>query len=118
MKRICPNCRVVDESVTQSVLVSLGVSSQAAGKIKAYKGRGCDKCNRGGTKGRIAVHEVMVMTDGVKEALIKGAAAYEIKQQAMAGGMRTLRQSALVKLAQGLIPASEVTKGTAPDKAG
>ena len=115
MRKICPNCRVVDEAVTPKVLTDLGIHPQYSTKVKAYKGAGCANCNGTGYKGRVAVHEVLKMTDPVREAILDGAASMRLKKIAMANGMRTLRQSALNKMVQGITDAAEVTGATTPD---
>ncbi len=115
MRKICANCRVVDESVTPKVLADLGIHPQYASKVKAYKGAGCANCNGSGYKGRVAVHEVLKLSDPVREAILDGAASMRLKKIAMANGMRTLRQSALNKMVQGITDAPEVTGSTTPD---
>jgi type IV pilus assembly protein PilB len=115
VRKICTKCRVVDESVTPEAMVSLGIHPSFATKVKAYKGEGCPACGGSGNKGRVAVHEVLKLNDPVREAILKGSPAMEIKKVAMATGMRSLRQSALNKMVQGLCNATEVVKTTAPD---
>ncbi len=115
MRRICDRCRVVDEAVTPKIMIELGIHPQYADRVKAYKGAGCPACGNTGNKGRIAVHEVLKLTDPVREAIIAGEPAMRIKRIAMAQGMRTLRQSALNKMSQGISNAREVIKVTASD---
>ncbi|MEZ4743069.1 MAG: type IV-A pilus assembly ATPase PilB [Bdellovibrionota bacterium] len=115
LKKICSRCRVIDESVTPDVLISLGIHPSHANKVQAYKGAGCSACGKSGTKGRVAVHEVLLMNEYVKKAILADASAMEIKEVAMQTGMRTLRQSAINKLAQGLASATEVVKVTSAD---
>ena len=116
MRRICKRCRTLDHSVTPQVMVELGIHPEYAEKVQAYHGTGCSACGGTGYKGRIAVHEVLKLSDPVREAILRGAPAMEIKKIAMANGMRTLRQAALNKLAQGVASALEVTKTTAADQ--
>jgi type IV pilus assembly protein PilB len=118
MRRICEKCRTIDESVTSKVLVELGIHPQYADRVKAYKGAGCPACGGSGNKGRIAVHEVLKMNDPVREAIVANLPAMKIKRVAMQTGMRSLRQSALNKLAQGICNAAEVVKTTASDSDG
>jgi type IV pilus assembly protein PilB len=115
MKRICPHCRVEDPEVTPEVMVQLGIHPSYATQFKAYKGKGCEACHNIGTKGRVAVHEVLAMSDPIKEAILKNLPAMHIKRVAMANGMRSMRQNALNKMIQGIAPASEVIKNTASD---
>lgn len=115
LRKNCEKCRVVDEAVTPDVLVQLGIHPSYADKVKAYKGAGCSVCNGTGCKGRIAVHEVLKMSDPVRDAIINNMPAMYLKRVAMANGMRSLRQSALTKMAKGILSAAEVTSGTIAD---
>jgi type IV pilus assembly protein PilB len=114
-RRICVKCREPDPSLKPEYLVSLGVPPDVAAKSTAYKGRGCDHCNKSGYKGRTAIHEVMVINDDLREAIMKGAPAMTLKKIAMASGMRTLRQNALLKMLKGETDALEVVANTAAD---
>ncbi|MCX6108544.1 MAG: type IV-A pilus assembly ATPase PilB [Proteobacteria bacterium] len=115
VRKICDKCRMVDESVTPQLMIDLGIHPQYASRVQAFKGAGCHACSGTGNKGRIAVHEVLKLNDPVREAILANAPAMKIKKIAMANGMRSLRQSALNKMAQGITNAQEVTKSTAPD---
>ncbi len=115
MRRICERCRVVDEAVTPQIMIELGIHPQYADKVKAYKGAGCAACGNTGNKGRVAVHEVLKLTDSVREAILANEPAMRIKRIAMVAGMRSLRQSALNKMAQGISDVQEVIKTTASD---
>jgi type IV pilus assembly protein PilB len=101
--------------VTTEVLIDLGFSPDYASQIVPMKGKGCPACNNSGEKGRTAIHEVLVMTDGVKNAVANKLPPMELKSVCMASGMRTLRQAALMKMAQGIISAKEVVSMTMPD---
>lgn len=114
-KKICDKCRVVDESVTPEMLVQLGIHPAYANKVKAYKGQGCAACGNQGMRGRVAVQEVMVINDPIRDAIVKNLPAGDIKRIAMQTGMKTLRQTALNKLAQGIMNAAEVVKNTNAD---
>ena len=118
LRRICQKCKIVDDSVTPEALIDLGIHENFVGRIKAYKGAGCNACNKTGNKGRIACHEVLKLNDPVREAILKNLPAMEIKKIAMATGMRSLRQSALVKMVQGQTSALEVVRATAADSEG
>jgi type IV pilus assembly protein PilB len=117
MRKICERCRILDPDVTPEILIELGIHASYIDKIKTYKGQGCPACGNSGTKGRIAVHEVLVMNEQIRYAILKGKAGLEIKKVAMQSGMRTLRQSALNKMIQGHTSAQEVVKTTTADKA-
>jgi type IV pilus assembly protein PilB len=115
MRRICTDCKEIDTSVTPDQLVEVGIPPAYASKVKVYKGKGCPTCSGSGTKGRIAVHEVMALNESIKRAIIQEASSMDLKKVAMQTGMRTLRQSAINKMAQGLSPLSEVLKSTDAD---
>jgi len=72
-------------------------------------------CLGTGYKGRIAVYEVMVLTDELKEFVLSGASAIDLKREAVRQGMKTLRQSALFKLKHGITTIEEVVRNTASD---
>lgn len=114
-RKICKNCAAPDPSLKPEYLVTLGVPPDVAAKTGVYKGRGCDYCGKSGYKGRVAVHEVMVITDSLREAIMRGAPAMELKRIAMGNGMRTLRQNALIKMLRGETDALEVVTVTASD---
>ena len=76
---------------------------------------GCPACGGTGNKGRIACHEVMRLNDPIKEAILANLPTMKLKKVAMANGMRSLRQSALNKMVQGIVNAVEVTAVTAAD---
>jgi type IV pilus assembly protein PilB len=78
-------------------------------------GKGCGVCSETGYKGRVALYEVMVMTDTLKEFVLNGASAAEIKREAIRGGYATLRRSALNKLLQGVTTLEEVYRNSAAD---
>ncbi len=114
-RRICTECReVVNASVEE--LIACGIAPSSASKIKVYEGKGCEYCNNSGYKGRVAIYEVLDMTAGVKDLVLKHASADEIKKQAIKDGMKTLRMCALTKVAQGLTTLSEAVMNSASDK--
>jgi len=115
VRKVCPHCRIEDTSVTASSLIDMGISKAYADKVKAYIGKGCSACNNSGNKGRVAVHEVLFMNDEIKNSILRGDSSLELKKVAMRTGMKTLRQSALTKMIQGVTTAKEVVKATAPD---
>ncbi len=116
MRKICDRCRVVDETITPQVLANLGIHPNYVNKVKAYKGQGCTACGKSGLIGRVAVHEVLNISEEVKQAILENASSMELKRVAIASGMRTLRQSALNKMIQGVVTAKEVIKTTAADR--
>lgn len=113
-RKICSNCRVED-NVSPGELVSCGFAPSSAQKIKAYRGKGCDMCDGKGTRGRVAIYEVLEMTPKVRELVLRNSSSDEIKAQAIKDGMKTLRMSALTKVAQGLMTLEEATSNSASD---
>ena len=116
MRKLCPYCRVVDEKVTPQVLVELGVAVNISHKAKAYTSTGCKKCNGMGTKGRMAVHEILVTNEKIKQAILNSASSIELKRIAIETGFKSLRQSGLTKMMLGIVSAEEVAKVTSPDR--
>jgi len=114
-RRICPECKD-EHKVSIEELVACGIAPSSAEKIKVYKGRGCDYCGGSGYKGRVAIYEVLDMTPLVKELVLKHASADEIKKQAIKDGMKTLRMTALTKVAQGMTTLDEAIINSAADK--
>jgi len=113
---VCPECRAEAEIAPQ-VLIDLGVPPKEVADYILYKGRGegCKLCSGTGYKGRLAVFEVMELTEELKEFILSGASSLEIKREAIRQGMRTLRQSALRKLKEGVTTVEEVVRNTAAD---
>ncbi|MBY0316141.1 MAG: Flp pilus assembly complex ATPase component TadA [Bdellovibrionales bacterium] len=112
--KICGKCKKEDK-VTNDTLLRLGMKEADVKGITFYKGGGCEDCLGTGVKGRVAVYEFMVMTDVLKDAIMKGATPVELRRAAIAGGMKTLRQSALERAKKGLISLTEVIQGTMKD---
>jgi type IV pilus assembly protein PilB len=90
----------------------VGFSPDEARNIKTYKGRGCQTCNGTGYKGRIGLYEVMEITDTVRELILIGASALELRKKAIDDGMITLRGSGLQKLRDGVTTLEEVVRET------
>jgi type IV pilus assembly protein PilB len=93
-------------------LVEIGFSKEEAGNLKIYKGRGCATCNNTGFKGRVGLYEVMEITDELRELIIIGASAMELRKKAIELGMITLRESGLYKIREGITTVEEVVKET------
>lgn len=113
---ICPECKR-EQEVAPQVLIDLGVSPKEVSDYIIYKGEGegCKACSGTGYRGRLAVFEAMDINEELKEFILSGASALEIKREAIRQGMRTLRKSALDKLKQGLTTIEEVVRNTAAD---
>ena len=114
-RKICIECKeVVDINIDE--LIAYGIAPNSARKIKVYKGKGCDICNGTGYKGRVAIYEVMELTPTVRSIILKDGTSDNIKKQAIKDGMKTLRMSALTKVAQGLTTLDEASLNSIADK--
>ena len=111
VRKICAGCKEEVE-LTPQALLNMGYLKEEVGTFKVYKGRGCDKCGSTGYKGRVGLVEVMVMTDDLREMVLSGASAIEIKRRAVEGGMFTLRRSGLYKIMKGITTIEEVVRET------
>jgi type IV pilus assembly protein PilB len=111
IRRICKECKE-EASVPAQALVDLGFSAEEAPQVKTYKGRGCEVCNKTGYKGRVGLYEVMEITDELRELILVGASALELRKKAIEEGMITLRGSGLEKIRQGITTIEEVVRET------
>ncbi|MEM9175737.1 MAG: type IV-A pilus assembly ATPase PilB [Myxococcota bacterium] len=116
-RRICSECVTDDPEVDMEQVKDAGLSDEEVKSYRAKKGAGCANCSDTGFKGRVAIYEVMVMTDSLKEFVLNGASGAEIKREAIRGGMVTLRRSALNKMLEGVTTISEVFRVSASDAA-
>jgi len=114
-RRVCAECKDTDEEVTTEALEEAGMPADQARSVVTVKGRGCRTCSETGFKGRIALYEVMELREELKEFVLNGASALELKREAIRLGMQTLRKSALQKLADGTTTLSEVFRVSAAD---
>jgi type IV pilus assembly protein PilB len=114
-RRVCEDCKEKDVDVTQDQLSSAGLSDEDARSTTAVRGRGCRNCSETGFKGRIALYEVMELTEELKDFVLNGASTTELKREAIRLGMLTLRRSALNLLMQGTTTLGEVLRVSAAD---
>ena len=114
-RKICPECTTDDPEIEMEAVIEAGLSEEEAKSYQPKKGAGCGNCSDTGFKGRVAIYEVMVMTDSLKEFVLNGASGAEIKREAIRGGMVTLRRSALNKMLEGVTTLSEVFRVSAAD---
>lgn len=113
-RRICSGCKEVFE-ISPEVLINIGLSPAEAKHTVVHYGKGCSKCSGTGYKGRVAFYETMVMTEELKDFVLNGASAAEIKREAARGGMLTLRASGLHYLKEGVTTIEEVLRVTVAD---
>src|SRR5262245_11325112 len=104
-RKLCQNCKVPAE-VDETTLNYFGYSS--ANSPTFYKAEGCDQCSHTGKKGRVGVFELLLMTDELKRAVARGAQTDEIRALAVANGMKTLKDYAMILLSEGLTSVDEV----------
>jgi len=111
IRRICEECR---EEVQYPIeaLIEIGFSKEEASTLKTFRGKGCSNCNGTGYRGRIGLYEVMEITDEIRELIVAGASAFDLRKKAIDAGMITLRESGLHKLRQGITSIEEVVKET------
>lgn len=114
-RRLCPACKQPSKTVDDQALLEAGVPPDQIGTFTVYDKVGCRDCNDRGYRGRVAIYEVMPMWDGLKELVINGSTAAELKQEAIRLGMSSLRMSALKKMMEGVTTLEEVVGNTAPD---
>ncbi|HEY4491401.1 MAG TPA: type II secretion system protein GspE, partial [Acidobacteriota bacterium] len=91
-------------------LVDIGFTEEEARKVTIYKGRGCPMCGNTGYKGRTGLFEVVEVTDNIRELILVGASALELRRKAIEEGMITLRGSGIEKLRQGITTIEEVLR--------
>jgi type IV pilus assembly protein PilB len=111
VRRICSNCKEPLQILPQA-LIDAGYSADDANKVIIQHGRGCSICNNTGYKGRAGLYEVMEITDELRELILVGASALELKKKALENGMITLRRSGLIKAAAGMTTLEEVLRET------
>ncbi|MBJ6724092.1 type IV-A pilus assembly ATPase PilB [Geomesophilobacter sediminis] len=113
-RRVCSECKAVEEIPVQA-LVDAGVPPEEAPGVVCYKGVGCPKCNNTGYKGRVGFYQVMPMLEPIRELILNGANTAEIKRESMRLGIKTMRQSGLTKLMEGVTSFEEVLRVTVAD---
>ncbi len=111
IRRVCSNCKELQDLPAEA-LIEIGFNEEEASEIEIFKGKGCDKCNGTGYKGRVGLFEVMEVTDELRELILIGASAIELRKKAIELGMISLRQSGLYKLRDGVTTIEEVVKET------
>jgi len=111
VRRICVQCKEPLQLQPQA-LIEAGYSSDEAAKTTVYHGKGCGTCNNTGYKGRVGLYEVMEINDDLRELILVGASALELKKKALEMGMITLRRSGLIKVAAGQTTMEEVLRET------
>ncbi len=111
VRRVCSECKE-EISMPKKALLDIGFSEEESETVKVFNGRGCDRCNGTGYKGRVGLYEVMQISDEIRELILSGATAIDLRNQALREGMITLRKSGLIKIKAGLTNIEEVLRET------
>jgi type IV pilus assembly protein PilB len=111
VRRICAGCKEPLE-VPEQALLDAGYTQDELKTTTVYQGKGCATCNNTGYKGRAGLYEVMEINDELRELILVGASAIELKKKALENGMITLRRSGLTKVAAGQTTLEEVLRET------
>ena len=111
IRRICKDCKQ-EHPTPPEALIEVGFTADEAKSLKTYKGKGCSTCNHTGYKGRIGLYEVLEITDEIRELILIGASALELRKKAVEDGMITLRESGLHKIRAGVTTIEEVVRET------
>ncbi len=111
VRRICKNCTRTQPD-PHAALTQAGFSPADAKKVVPNKGKGCEKCNNTGFKGRVGLYEVMEVTEELRELILVGASSLELRRKAVEEGMLTLRMSGLEKVKEGVTTIDEVVRET------
>jgi type IV pilus assembly protein PilB len=111
IRRICKDCKA-EHPIPAEALLEVGFSADEVTQMKTYKGRGCQTCNNTGYKGRVGLYETMEVTDDIRELILIGASALELRKKAIDDGMITLRESGLQKIRNGVTTIEEVVRET------
>jgi len=110
-RKICKDCKQPYDA-DEETLVPYGHVPQGLGKIQLYKGKGCQSCSFTGMKGRVAIYEVMPISEKIREMILRNAPTADIRDMALSQGMKTLRQNALQKVLEGVTTVEEVLRVT------
>lgn len=113
-RRICAHCSE-EVHLPDEALISVGFKKKDLGKFKPKKGKGCDACSGTGYKGRLALYEVMEVSENIKDLILRGANSSEIKKLALDEGMISLRMSGLEKVKKGQTTIEEIVRVTFAD---
>ncbi|WP_298628081.1 type IV pilus assembly ATPase PilB [uncultured Thermus sp.] len=111
VRKICDGCKV-EVKPDPEVLRRLGLSEREIQGARLFRGMGCERCGGTGYKGRYAIHELLVVDDEIRHAIVAGKSATEIKEIARRKGMKTLREDGIYKALQGITTLEEVLART------
>jgi type IV pilus assembly protein PilB len=110
-RRVCQACKEF-APIPPQALVHVGFSPEDAKTIKPVKGKGCITCSETGYKGRVALYEVLLIKENIKEAILQGASARELQEMGRSNGMKTLREAGMQKIREGMTTVEEILRVT------
>ena len=110
---ICKHCDTVAEDHPAAALLEVGFKEEELLRLALHRGCGCEECANTGYEGRLALYEVLPMSDEIRNLVMSRASTDEIRKRAIAAGMMTLRESGLCKVREGLTTIEEVLRVTA-----
>ena len=110
-RKVCTACKEPYE-VDEQTLVPYGHAPTGRGKVTLHKGKGCPTCSFTGMKGRVAIYEVMPISDELRDGILRSVTTAELREIAQSQGMKTLRQSGLLKVLDGTTTIEEVLRVT------
>jgi type IV pilus assembly protein PilB len=113
-RRICAECKMPAEKHPDA-LRKLGMSEDQIATANIMHGKGCGTCNQTGYKGRVALYEVMPLIDPLKELVLQGASAAEIKAEMIRNGVQSLRMAGIAKILAGMTTPEEILRSTVED---
>lgn len=114
VRKICTNCRT-EFSPSAEIAMELGYTPEEAATKKFFYGRGCDRCNNTGYKGRMGIFELVVLNDALREMVVKETSLDEFREACRRNGMRTLRESGLLAIHTGQSTIEEIVRETMMD---
>jgi len=106
-RRSCVECRVIDENINPKLLASIGFTPEESSRAKIYKGKGCEKCNQTGYKGRMGIYEILEVTKELKQAILTNTGQAELFSLAKKQGFRTMQEMGKDMLLGGELSFSE-----------
>ncbi len=111
VRRICSQC-IEEVETPPQMLMQVGFAPDEVKSLKIKRGRGCERCNNTGYKGRVGLFEVLAFTDEIRDMILSGASSIELKRKAIEEGMVSLRMSGLLKIKEGATTLEEVLRET------
>lgn len=115
VRRICSGCREKVPEVSDEILSQLNMTREELGDRRFYRGKGCDRCNNTGYKGRLGLFEFMLMNDDLREMVVDGASTDDMRTKAESFGMVSLRVAGMENAYNGVTTVEEVIRETVMD---